>query len=221
MTLEPVVVVDLGSEPATLAQVVALCARHGASLVVHPHEPWSRSLALNVGARYLAGTGIDYLVTTDADMLFSEEWRAVAERYAAPDRYMMTRSRDLPPGWVPSERITSDGLLQASTLHPPVGMGAASVIPVAWFVKVRGYEEAYEVWSSEDNDLAARATWDGLTVAFMPPEEAVVAHQWHRRDWATDEDWAQIQRNRAILKQRLTDRGPIVANPDGWGGIKE
>jgi hypothetical protein len=78
------------------------------------------------------------------------------------------------------------------------------------------------VWGCEDNDLTARAQWDGLDVRRLsnevPPWSSAefigawVAHQWHRRDWPTPEQLAQVRRNRAYFYQRIADGGPIIRN---------
>jgi len=86
------------------------------------------------------------------------------------------------------------------------------VVPAEWFWKVGGFDEFYQVWGAEDQDLVDRATWDGLPVQWLP--EAWVVHQWHRRDWPTPAQFDVVNRNRVYYRARGVARGPIVRNKE-------
>lgn len=215
-TAERIVVADLGSEPGTLGRVTIICGDHDAKLVVHPADVWSRSLALNVAARN-AGE-CDWLVATDADMIFEPRWVEVARANAKRGRLPLTRSRDTEPD-APFDfllRMSTLELFDHTTQHPDTGLGGAMVIPRDWFFKVRGFEEVYERWGCDDTDMVHRATLDGLNVGWM--ENTFVVHQHHDR-MAPPEVWEVVTRNRAYLAERFKERGPVIRNPKGWGGI--
>ena len=212
----PVVVVDLGTAWPDISRVRATVAATGARLIEAPREDWSRSEALNLAAA-AAPEAVDTLVFTDADMLVPESWfdavAAALSREQGRETVWLTDSRDLPEGaerelwWDPA------WLWRVSRAHPRVGQGAAMVVPRAWFTRVGGFDEVYRVWGAEDNDLVLRAEWDGVPVRWLePPEQAWVAHQWHRRDWPTAAQYAQVQKNRAYLAERIGERGPVVRN---------
>jgi GT2 family glycosyltransferase len=103
-------------------------------------------------------------------------------------------------------------LYQSSTIHPTVGQGGAMVVPIPWFIKVGGFDEAYEVWGAEDNDLVLRAQWDGLPIEWLPEESAWVVHQYHNRAWPTTKQADQVKRNRVYLAERIAAKGPIIRN---------
>jgi len=219
----PVVVSDLGSRDYDSA-VAPLLQIYGAIQVRVPSTEWSRSVALNAAARSVP-PGTNWLIFTDADMLFSGSWFSIVEQtlMSPPNvkvkgTLWLTHSRDLdeaataliPPGIVYSDIW----LYYASTPHPTdLGQGGGMVIPRWWFEKVGGFDEFYRVWGGEDNDLVLRAQWNGLSVEWLP--RCWVTHQWHRRDWPTQEQFRRVEENRAYLRAREVERGPIVRNQRG------
>jgi len=227
----PVVLADLGSRHSRAVREIG---RDFAVRVVDaPREVWSRSHALNVAAESLSLgdlTQTTALVFTDADMLFSARWFEVvgdllnAPGAADPDRakLYLTPSRDLDPAttadlglWWMAHPPSDEALFEASTAHPSVGEGAAMIVPRLWFMRVGGFDEAYEVWGGEDNDMVLRAGWSGVPVEWLPDERACVFHQYHRRDWPSAEGFDRVRRNRAYLAERVRERGPIVRNKEG------
>lgn len=215
-TDERISVCDLGSEPGTLERVKRICADHDAKLVVQPADVWSRSLALNVAARN-AGE-VDYLVLCDADCYFASSWKRLAAACARPRRICLTRSRDTDETFdcarLPD--MTDQQIYRATTPHPATGMGAGMVVPAQWFFAVRGMEEALAGWGGDDDDIVMRAQWSGLEVGWI--DGTWVGHQWHNR-MAPPELWAKVEANRAYLAERRDQRGPVIRNPKGWGGI--
>jgi hypothetical protein len=220
-----IAVADLGSELAMRRALRKLCLRStiGANLIEVARPEWSRSVALNVAAQHV-GTP-DWLVFTDADMLFPASWFKTVHDWVGGALWL-TRSRDLGESdttiglrvnaLFSHKRSESDAWLYAhSTPHGnDLGQGAAMVVPRPWFTQVGGFDEFYQVWGCEDNDLTARAQWDGLQVRWLPDAEhqAWVVHQWHRRDWPTPLQFEQVQRNRMYFSQRLAAQGPVVRN---------
>lgn len=219
-----IVVCDLGSEPKVADGVRRLCTQStvGASLIeIATATEWSRSQALNRAAA-LARTR--WLVFTDADMLFPPSWFNQMSAHVGltgTGTLHLTRSRDLDATATaalnsPTRRRLLPGdwetwLLTHSQPHNnDLGQGAAMIVPQAWFHQVGGFDEFYQVWGCEDNDLTMRAAWDGLRVEWLP--HAFVVHQWHPRDWPTPAQFARVNTNRAYLRERLQAGGPVVRN---------
>lgn len=196
------------------------CASNGtvmdtaATWIHRPMTIWSRSVALNHAIR-TAET--PYVCCTDADMIFPSHWWPAACRMIRPSRMLLTDSRDLDPDvtdrWDGRKRsafVSADSRLQIlSTPHSRVGQGGAMVMARDWVLGIGGFDEAYTGWGSEDNDLVARARWDGLIVAWIL--DTFVAHQWHSRE-ATPNLWAHVLKNRAYLAKRLAAGGPVRRN---------
>lgn len=209
------IIVTVGDGSQVIADIVTA---HGATPLMYSMSEWSRSVALNQAAE-VATT--PYVVCTDADMIFPSHWLRVAETYASPHRLCLTDSRDTVPGETSSMlsimlddvlhwHNMDNWLLRNTKEHSRVGQGAAAIIPRHWFVSVGGFDEFYSCWGCEDEDIVDRAQWDGLDVVWLP--HTFVAHQWHRRDWPTQEQYAQVQRNREYLAARRAERGPIARN---------
>jgi len=211
-TPSPIVVCDLGSDDAVMPRLRAAVAAVDGRLVTEIQPEWSRSRALNQAA---AGAPPDVLryVFTDADMLFPRAWFLAADR-VDPLQFFLTRARDLSESATEAldGPVTDEWLATQSAVHPQVGQGAAMVVPAEWFWKVGGFDEFYQVWGAEDQDLVDRATWDGLPVQWLP--EAWVVHQWHRRDWPTPAQFDVVNRNRVYYRARGVARGPIVRNKE-------
>lgn len=211
----PIIVADLGSKPSLSALLREwLMVR----VVEAPSEEWSRSKALNLAAK-AAPPDVDTFIFTDADMLFPVSWFKALIRAPHTDTTMwLTDSRDLSPlsgGRAPDWWLDDMWLFRVSQPHDRIGQGAAMVVPRRWFESVGGFDEFYAVWGAEDNDLVLRAEWAGLDVQWLgPPDDAWVTHQWHRRDWPTPAQLAQVKRNRAYLNERIRARGPITRNQE-------
>lgn len=197
------------------------CASNGrvmdgpATWIHRPMPVWSRAVALNHAAR-TAET--PFTVLTDADMLFPAHWLPAARRMIPTFRLLLTDSRDLDQkmteGWehLRGARwfVSDDARLETVSIpHDRVGQGAATVVSREWFLDVGGFDETYKIWGSEDNDLVMRARWDGLVVRWIP--NTFVVHQWHPIE-ATEDQWAQVVKNRVYLYERMAEGGPIVRN---------
>jgi len=216
----PIVVADLSVTARSVGRVATV---YGATTVAEPQEIWSRARALN---RAAARAETPWLVFTDADMIFPPTWwAAVMAALAAPVAgaepvCWLTRSRDIRQplmGFLPPDGVLSAEVLVAmSDLHPTVGQGAGMIVPRRWFEEVGGFDETYQTWGGEDNDLTLRVEWAGGTVQWLPdPTRAFAAHQWHDRTWPTHADLAQVDRNRAYLAARIAAGGPIARNRAG------
>ena len=206
--------VDLGSDGTALQDEILIASQYGVSVLLASRAEWSRSVALNMAARHSSAS---WLLFTDADMIFPEEYIVrVFGLILAEDTLYLTRSRDFGhPSiydgsvWDPPHTLAK--LRGLTTPHDDVGQGGGMLVPREWFEKVGGFDEFYSVWGAEDNDLVLRAQWNGLRVEWLP--DVFVAHQWHRRDWPTLAQFAQVQRNRAYLAER------IVEQELGWPAI--
>lgn len=214
----PIMLCDLGSDDLAAVQNSLF---DDVTLLVYPQPEWSRSIALNFAAdQSPRDRGVTHYVFTDADMIFPGSWFEYVETVNLDANVLwLTRSRDLHPVSMAildlkmtGFKIEDQWLYDWSSPHGnDLGQGAAMIVPRVWFEKVGGFDEYYRVWGCEDNDLTMRAEWDGLTVQWLD-NQAWVAHQWHRRDWPTPEQLAQVRRNREYFYQRLVNRGPIVRN---------
>ncbi|HZO62946.1 MAG TPA: glycosyltransferase [Gaiellaceae bacterium] len=214
-------VVDYGSDPADAARTAAMCARFEAEYVrVDGVDVWSRSRCLNVGIRRAA---TKFLQISDADIVFPPRYLAgcVEVLRAAPISVVGSAMLDLPEESARElERAASeDGVLDAWTHAGRPRNGEPHHVSIcatytAFFHAVRGYDEFYEVWGEEDDDLHRRFVYLGLTPRTLGPDCSYL-HQWHPdSERARDgENAERVRRNQLYLSQAHS----ILRNDGRWG----
>ena len=219
------VVVDYGSEPEHARRTERLCAEHGAAYMrVSGVSVWSRSRCLNVGLRRAA---TKFVLTSDVDILFSPGYvaGAVGTLRLSSLSYVCSSMLDLPEASAGVlERTARTGeALQLDTWkdwcrprlgweqHPSVCMTYTALLRA-----VRGYDEYYEGWGWEDEDLARRLERLGARRA-LPGSGSFYLHQWHP-EWERGRDGAnalRVERNRLHFVQTQS----IVRNDRNWGNM--
>lgn len=216
--LEPgsvqVVISDYGSDPEPAAQLRELAEATGATLVrTEVDGVWNRSRALNSGIQRAAGR---YVFCTDADMIFAPDFLAIAlaaQREARGAAFVVCRCRDLPESVPEQPWVVSDFpiLAAAARRRPTTGTGACQIAEREFFERVRGYDEGYEFWGQEDNDMRFRAGRAGLCEVWID-ERTAMLHQWHVSDRSA-RPWRKFANDvRYHLSKRIT-----VKNWRGWG----
>jgi len=217
-----VIVVDYGSTPANGAAIARLAEEHRADYVVVEHAPvWSRSRSLNVGIRQADSK---FLLTSDADIVLSPRYLsdAVAALKTSPLSIVCSPMFDLPEASVATlarAAETADLSVEAWKenakprhdwqFHPSICMAYTKV-----FKLIRGYDEYYELWGAEDDDLMRRLTYLGLAPKTLDTGSFYL-HQWHPKFEGVPEaaTAAQIRRNLAYLQEHHS----IVRNDRDWG----
>lgn len=215
-----ILVVDFGSMPANARLVEAMCAEHHADYVrVDDVSVWSRSRCLNVGLR-LADT--KFVVTTDVDVLFSRRYLSDAIRAldASSPSVVCSAMLDLPEtsAEVLERAARSGEELQLVTwrrrCRPRHGWESHPSICASYtalYHAVRGFDEYYEVWGAEDDDLMRRFTCLGLERK-SPGPQSFYLHQWHPdADRGVGAEFTE--RNRAHLARSHS----ILRNDRRWG----
>ena len=230
-----VVLVDYGSDPAHRDAVAREAEGFGARVVrVEAGGLWNRSRALNYGLRAARG---EYLLCTDVDMIFSPRFIAelLSRHRAAPvsapvspsvspsvsaeagggrGKILFSRCLDLPEsvGLARWERGDYERLRDLSSERPTQGTGACQCAHREFFMYVRGYDEGFEHWGAEDDDMRSRALRYGLTPEWVSPVVTML-HQWH----PTTKD-AHPWRRRLNKWRLYLTRWRVRKNAGGWGG---
>ena len=211
-----IVLSDFGSTDAHLTSVRVIAARYGAEVVaVATDAIWNRSRALNIGIQAARG---ELVFCTDADMIFAPNFVAqllvqAASHGGERGALVVAPCFDLPEGAADRLAEVADfqDLRLAAARRETNGTGACQVASRAFFEAVRGYDEAFQYWGAEDDDLAHRAARYGLTRVSLGAEVAML-HQWHPT-MKHDRPW---QRFRNKWRYKLT-RWRVVKNRAGWG----
>ena len=175
---------------------------------------WNRSRALNYGLRAAQG---QYLFCTDVDMIFAPNFLScmMSQHHQKEQAYIVfSRCQDLPES-VPLQAYEKENythLFEQSTQRATQGTGACQSAHRQFFFDARGYDEAFQHWGAEDDDMRSRAIRYGLTPHWISPQTSML-HQWHpttkhQRPWRKRWNQARLYLTRWKIKK----------NPKQWGG---
>ncbi len=177
-----VLVVDYGSAPGHAADVASLAQEHGADVLrmAGPLE-WNRARALNLGWR---SAKTAYVLFADADLVFRNNYARIAVEtlHEDPRRLVVSRMLDLPEGHsveIDQDNVDALGILAQSRngngAHPSIVAVSREAMEL-----VGGYDEAFRLWGSEDEDLFRRLRSLGLD-PYDVSDRTSYLHQWHRK----------------------------------------
>lgn len=225
-----VIVSDYGSDDGQVSreQIEAAGARY---VYTETDGTWSRSRALNAGFALARGR---FLVSTDADMIFSPGTFETVGRYLSddPGLCLLLQCRDLPEGW-DQDKVEETGFdwntfEAVSELRPRWGMGGLMAVPRAVFETIRGLDERMHTYGGEDIDFATRARRAGQKLLWMDDPAVRMYHMWHpsSREKAEEDEASKqaVEFNRSIVyndksyvrntehwKHRLQGTAPLVS----------
>lgn len=182
---------------------------------------WSRSRALNLGIAQAQG---EYIVTTDADMVFTPETfpRVLELLESNPSSYFLLQCRDLPEGITHADVLSGNwswsALENASKLRPRWGMGGLIGFSKAAYTEIRGLDERLQIYGGEDIDLAKRLNRLGLRRIWIDENPVRMYHVWHPSSLeaaeSTSEGSAAVGINRAIHQTDIS----MIRNGRHWLG---
>lgn len=169
------VLVDYGSDKVTARAVQELIQNYP---FVEYHylfttdQPWSRSIALNYAIRR---ADTQYCFMADIDMIFAPDFIAFANLNSRPNEGLY-----FPVGFLSKEESLSEKLydhykIKFSSTSEAAGM---SLFPTEKLHQVRGYDQLFHFWGSEDNDIHNRLKKTGCTIRFCD-DKIRMLHQWH------------------------------------------
>ena len=216
-------VVDYGSDASEAQRLREICRAHGAELErVDGVDLWSRSRCLNVGLRRVRTR---YVMTSDADLVLSPEYVADAVSVVRADPLSIACSvaLDLPEDTVEVMRAAAErgelpdlralarrtGVRLDGALHPSIAL-----THTAFHRAIRGYDEFFEGWGREDDDLMRRFEALGLGRAPVP-DRSFYLHQWHPKfEGIPSEDRARLSE---LNDARYFGTHSILRNDANWG----
>ncbi|MCB0340480.1 MAG: glycosyltransferase, partial [Bdellovibrionales bacterium] len=215
-TLTEIIVSDFGSHPGKLPALRKLCERYHARLIENKTvSRWNRARVLNIAIR---NCRTPWIMFTDADMIFGSElipmWREYRKQFGDNTMYL-AQCKKLPPISDLPLHIDANAynsLKSVGRVFSTDGHGGCQVLRTSWLIKVRGFNENYEVWGAEDNDLSYRAHLDGIATVWMQPGKLL--HQWHLK--SAPKEWRD--KNRAKYMELLSQPA-LVVNDENWGSI--
>jgi glycosyltransferase involved in cell wall biosynthesis len=132
---------------------------------------WNKSNALNIGIKRAKG---DTVIIADIDLIFSESFLASISKKVSSDNFLtfnafyLTKDYDL-------NKIFSDD--DKNIFYS--GFNGLCVIPKNELFNIRGYDEFFQIWGCEDDDIIKRLEMSGLKRYHVTNDKIPVYHQWH------------------------------------------
>jgi GT2 family glycosyltransferase len=214
------IVVDQDSRPPAAARLRAACKSSGAAYIrLDRGGPFNRSWALNVGAR---AASMPLLSFCDADVVVDDGYAAaVARKHRDIFRSGPCIINCMP--FLVSERLSAIfresgdvGLLRGREHEWWWTLGVGCHVDAGSFRAVGGFDEGYDGWGCEDDDLFRRLRARGCGWAIATP----VARGWHLWHPPTPGrgDHEPPNRRRLARSVERVAKGDIVRNARrDWG----
>lgn len=183
-------------------------------------EAFLRAFLNNLGVRNGEG---EFVMTTDVDMMFGPQFvetlqAKMGKGFLVESRTMYWKGpivNKIYKGIVkPQEDLEA---CKVGRIKKRTTAGGCQCMHKDDWAKIRGFDEQYVGWGSEDYDLLTRAKKAGIKVKWMgeSKEAIMLFHQPHPRNVKRDLEHQEHN------KRRLDNITHFSVNPDGWGAIKD
>ncbi len=177
-----VVISDFGSTAEYSGRLQQLAEEYGISyLLVGDRGPWRQSLAFNTALRNMPEAS--HVVQLDSDMILHPYMLEFTRRFLQKAGAVGCVTSYTPPG---AAYDAYDGtcssfqeLLCRSKTGAASAIGGYMVLPRAWLIENRGFDEQFIGWGFEDAELWLRAQRDLKT--YVEPTGSLLIHQAHER----------------------------------------
>lgn len=222
-----IILVDYGSKEKYLRIFDKLCKKFKVKGIwTKIKSNWNRAHAINIGIK-TAKT--KYILASDVDIIFNTDYisKCIKELQINVNQALYCRMFDSKKGQIKkSIKISKKTLEKLKKKCIPRNLGGnfpygISIILAQkkFFEKIRGYDEFYEIWGSEDIDLAKRLEKTGIRLHNISNKTFHI-HQWHLKHENVihlNEFEKQKVKNKKYCLYNLT----IIRNPFEWGEIKD
>lgn len=181
-------------------------------------EKFERSRLNNVAIKSCSS---DYIMTTDVDMFFAPLFIETLFSHCSENTFVESRTmywkqplaNDIYNGKLnPFFDLNS---CKIGRIKKRTTAGGCQCAHKSLWNKVRGFDEKYIGWGSEDCDLLNRMAMSGAKIKWLgeEPDSIMLFHQPHGKPNIKG-DLKDQNVNKRILSKITSYR----ANPDGWGG---
>lgn len=169
-----VLFVDYGSDVNTSSAVKELLSQYPFAVYRFFNTRglnWNRSRCLNEAARMSSGT---HLFTCDIDFVFDKKFTERLRDYLSDDQ-----THYFKVGFLPKNKSDLRDLKEKDVeFFSDEDAIGASLIPKTIFEQIGGFDEYYEIWGLEDNDLLYRLRKAGQAMEFES-KGCGIFHMWH------------------------------------------
>lgn len=171
-----VIFVDYGSEPECRKEIEPIVKSYGFTRYVYCEtrgRPWNRAHALNIGIRLARS---ELVMTADIDLLFSEfSLKRMIDGYDGKVA-LHAGCYLLPEGFDNWNELSSHKSRYGKPCKEALGI---LLLPKCVFEEVGGFDEFYQFWGAEDEDLGSRLDMIGYERQFLNIDDYPLYHQWH------------------------------------------
>lgn len=185
-------------------------------------EAFERSRLNNVGVRHAKG---EFIMTTDVDMLYAPTFIQAVMDKAALGKLVESRTQYLRGSaakmvydgkYLPWSEINEQKPGRIGRIKKRTTAGGCQCMHKDDWNKIRGFDESYVGWGSEDQDLLERAKFAKIKPIWLGENnDCKLFHQPHTKE-SVKKDLEYQEEN----KRRLAHIKEYQVNPNGWGGLK-
>lgn len=209
-----ITLVDYTSKKDLVPKYKDICKRYGVSYIrVEDKQKWCRSHAINIGIRT---SKTKYILTSDIDVMLDRNYisEAIKELKRDPTQVILCRPVYL-------EKIFKDAYSDYDLLKSTRQVGGRApginLTLAKFYMDLRGYDERFTLWGSEDDDLIRRFWMYGLRLKYIDSKTSSM-HQWHQGYEGVRENSEYketIKKNQDYFMKNHS----IRRNDGGWGGL--
>lgn len=168
-------------------------------------QNWNRSKCLNYGYTHCKG---EYVFTSDIDFLYSKDFVSIIKEIVTPTQAFYFKVGFLSQKQSQHIHFNSEKYdIESYSNEEAVG---ALLISRKMFEEVGGYDEFYEIWGVEDNDLLYRIKMTGNKIDFYHTK-TILWHIWHlpvKQSSVLPNGWLKY------LKDYFEHKKQIISKPD-------
>lgn len=171
-----VIFIDYGSKKELAIEVKTVIAQYGFATYEYLYtesQPWNKSKAINYVIRNLNS---EYCFIADIDIIFHPEFTSILQEKISPNKATYFRVGYLSEEESKKELFFDKYNIKFYSNEEATGM---TLFPVDVLKNIRGYDEFFHFWGSEDTDVHNRLKKLGFEVEYYK-DKIVLLHQWHR-----------------------------------------
>jgi GT2 family glycosyltransferase len=183
--------------------------------------PFERAILNYVGIRNAKG---DFCASTDVDMLYGKDFIKTVVENLHENTFLESRTMYLKSGvtkliynWTLDPYNNLDSCRRCRIKKETTAGGFQCTSRENW-LKIKGFDEAFVGWGSEDYDLLNRAIQAGLNIKWLGEDRSniMLFHQHHDKS-DIKKDLEYQEENKKILAKTMRGIKREI-NPNGWGG---
>ncbi|WJS95129.1 galactosyltransferase-related protein [Flavobacterium johnsoniae] len=217
-----VLFIDYGSEQDLALKVKELIANYNFAKYQYlftQYQPWNKSKALNYAVKTI---NTDFCFNADVDMIFHPEFTAVLEKNKDINKLIYFQV-----GFLSEEESTKDlnfddYKIKFLTNEEATGM---TLFPVQKLRDIKGFDEFFHFWGSEDTDIHNRLKKLGCEIEFYK-SKLLMLHQWHKnyRQRETQKLNLELQLSRVVELNSIhlkynAENEKVIVNSQKWGEL--